>query len=219
MTVITAPNRPDPKVLDRFASAENSCLLVATLISVAVLGGWMVPAVGAALPDGWSLMRASTALAVLLCVASLALTRSEGNIRLLLAGRACACAVLFLGSAGLFEYWSGRNSGFDTLLAADSEASTLGRMSIQTASFLVLLGLSLLIERTRQDLLGHVLDALIVAIACCAIVFVAGYIFGATALLGQTLATRTSPQSLVCLALLTFVQTSRRAPYGFFSVL
>jgi diguanylate cyclase (GGDEF)-like protein len=51
------------------------------------------------------------------------------------------------------------------------------------------------------------------------LVFIAGYTFGATSLVGQTSAIRMSPQTLVCIVLLTFVQTSRRAPYGSFSVL
>ena len=48
--------------------------------------------------------------------------------------------------------------------------------------------------------------------------FIAGYIFGASALVGHTSAIRMSPQTLVCIALLTFVQSSRRAPHGFYAV-
>jgi uncharacterized membrane protein len=155
----------------------------------------------------------------LVTTASLALTIPKRSARQFLAGRACACVAVFLAGATLFEHWSGRSSGLGTLLAADSGAQMPGRMSIQTASFLVLLGLSLLIERTRQDLLGHTLDALIAAVVMFSLVLVAGYIFGAAALFGQTSATRTSPQTLVCLALLTIAQTGRRAPYGYLSVL
>ncbi len=219
-TAIAASNRPDPKILDLLVTGDNVHLAVATLIAATVLCGWMVPAVGSALPGGWSLMKANTALAVLLCTASLALTRPKRSGRLFLAARACASVAVFLAGAALFEHWSGRSSGFGTLLAADSGAQIPGRMSAQTASFLVLLGLSLLIKRTRQDLLGHVLDVLIAAVAMFTLVLMAGYIFGAAALVGQSSATRTSPQTLTCLALLTLAQVGRRAPYGsYFSVM
>jgi diguanylate cyclase (GGDEF)-like protein len=91
-------------------------------------------------------------------------------------------------------------------------------MSIQTASFFVLLGLSLVIRRTRQDLLGNVLEALIAAAVLLVVLLVAAQVFGAAALFGQSSTTRTSPQTLVCLALLAFVQACRRARYGYFSV-
>lgn len=216
---ITASIQPDPKILDRLVIADNVCLAVTTLIAATILTGWMVPAVGSALPGGWSLMKANTALAVLLCTASLALTKPKRGTRLFPASRACAFVAVFLAGAALFEHWSGRSSGLSTLLAPDSGTQMPGRMSIQTASFFVLLGLSLVIERTRQDLLGHALDALIAALVLFVIVLIAGYIFGAAALYGQTSATRTSRQTLVCLALLTLAHTGRRAPYGYFSVL
>ncbi len=60
---------------------------------------------------------------------------------------------------------------------------------------------------------------MIAAVVLFAMVLVAGYIFGAAALYGQNVAVRTSPQTLVCLLLLTFAQTGRRAPYGYFSAL
>ena len=50
------------------------------------------------------------------------------------------------------------------------------------------------------------------------LVFIAGYFFDATGIVG-TSAVRMSPQTLVCFMLLTLLQTSRRAPYGLFSIL
>jgi NO-binding membrane sensor protein with MHYT domain len=110
------------------------------LIAGSVLGGWLVPAVGAALPGGWSLMKASTALAVLLCTVGLALTQPTRSPRLLLAGRACACVAVCIALAALFEHWTGRSSLLGALLAADSSAQMPDRMSNQAASFLVVRG-------------------------------------------------------------------------------
>ena len=65
-----ASNQADPGVLRQLGTAETVCLTAATVIAAIVLCGWLVPAVGSALPNGWSLMKANTALAVLLCVTS-----------------------------------------------------------------------------------------------------------------------------------------------------
>ena len=220
---VNAPsNRQDPRIMNRLATGDNACLVVATLIAATILSGWMVDAAGSALPDGWSLMKANTSLAVLLCTASLTLTKPKRRTRLFrrfLVAWVCAFAAVFLAGAALFEHWSGCSSGLSTLLAADSGAQMPGLMSIQTASFFVLLGMSLVIERTGHGLLGCALDALIAAEMVFAMVLVAGYIFGASALFGQTSETRTSPQTLVCLTLLTLAQMGRRVPYGYFSVL
>ena len=211
---IAASNRPDPRILHQLGTAETVGLAAATVIAAIVLCGWLVPAVGSALPNGWSLMKANTALAVLLCVASLTLTQRKRSPRLILAGRACASVAVLLASTALVEHWSGRSTGLGTLLATDSGSPMPGRMSMQSASWLVLLGLSSLIERTRQDLLGQALDVLNATLVMLSLVFIAGYIFGATTFVGQASAIRMSPQTLVCIVLLTFVQTSRRAPYG-----
>ena len=219
MTAIAASNRPDPRILHGLGTADTVCLVAAALIAGVVLGGWLVPAAGSALPDGWSLMKANTALAVLLCVASLTLTQRKHSPRLVLTGRACAGLAVLLASAALVEHWNGRGTGLSTLLAADGTSPMPGRMSIQSAICVVLLGLSSAIEQTRRDLVGHALDVLIATLVMLCLVFIAGYTFGATTLIGQSAVIRMSPQSLVCIVLLTFVQISRRAPYGFFSIL
>lgn len=218
-SAISASNMPNQKTLHKLAIADNVCLATAAVLAAIILMGWLVPGVGSTLPQGWSLMKFNTALATLLCTASLTLTRPKQNSRLFLAARICAGVAVFLAGAALFEHWSGRSYGLGTLLAADTGAQLPGRMSRQTGSFFVLLGLSLTIEWTRQGLLGHVLDALIAALVIFSLVLVAGYVFHAPLLYGQSAATHTSPQTLACLALLTFVLANRRAPYGSFSVL
>ena len=77
----------------------------------------------------------------------------------------------------------------------------------------------LAIDRTRRGLIGHVLDFLNLALVILILVLIAGYIFGADYLVGYAPGTRLSPQTLACVVLLTFVQTSRRAPHGTSSVL
>src|SRR5215813_12604697 len=146
-----ASNRPDPKILRRLATTDILCLGTAALIAAIILCGWLVPAVGSVLPNGWTLMKVDTATATLLCVTSLTLTRRKHGPGLILVSRVCASVAILLAGTALLEHWSSRSIGLAILP---------GPMSIQSACCIVLLGLSSVIERTRQDLLGHALDAL-----------------------------------------------------------
>jgi len=152
-TTIESSDRPATKVLQQLVIADNFFLVVTTLIAVTVLAGWMLSPVGATLPNRWSLMKANSALAVLICIACLTLTKPKRSASLYLAGKVCAAAVIFIASVALFEHWSGYSTGLDTFLAADSAAHIPGSMSILPASFFAQLGLSLMIKLTRVGLL------------------------------------------------------------------
>ena len=214
-----APNQPSAKLLNQLDRAGAVCLAAAALIAAIELSGWLVPAVGSMLPDGWSLMKVNTALCVLLCTACLVLTRKKRSPHLIRVSRACASVAVLLASVALFEHRSGYSTGLGTLVAVDDTSPSPGLMSIQSASCFVLLGLSLIVDQTRRKLLGHVLDVLNVALVMLVLIVMAGYVFKAISLIGQSWVTRMSPQTLVCVVLLSFVHTSRRAPYGFLSVL
>ncbi|MEJ2040402.1 MAG: GGDEF domain-containing protein [Desulfosarcinaceae bacterium] len=216
---MTITCQPNTKLLSRLYSAEPFCLGAVGFIAAVILCGWLVPAIGDALPVGWSLMKANTALAALLCAASLALTRKKRSPGSLVACRMCAGAVILLASAALFEHWSGHRTGLSTLLAGDKTSPIPGLMSIQTACCFLLLGLSLIVEPTRQNWSGHAFDFLASAMILAIVILVGGYLYNAVHFIGQSSAIRTSPQTLACLILLIFVQLIRRAPHGLFSVI
>ncbi|MGH7619201.1 MAG: diguanylate cyclase domain-containing protein [Gemmatimonadaceae bacterium] len=218
-TDVSASNRPNPAVLNQLSTVRILVLAVASLTAATVLGGWLVPGFGSVLPHGWNLMKANTAVAVLLCAASSLSGRRKRGRAWMLAGRACAMLAVALAVAALIEHSTGRTTGVSTLLAADASSPAPGRMSIQSAACFVLLGLSLVIDPTQRGVLGALMDVDHVLLVVLTTVLIAGYAFGAPNLFGQSSATLTSLQSLLCIALLTFVQVSGRAPYGFFSVL
>jgi hypothetical protein len=60
---------------------------------------------------------------------------------------------------------------------------------------------------------------LIVVVMMFTLVLIAGYSFSVTALLGQTSASSTSPQTLACHELLPLAQIGRRTPYCHFSIM
>lgn len=189
------------------------------MIPLVVLGGWLIPSVGSTLPIDWSLMKVNAALSFLLCTASLALTTARLSHRYLLLGRAGATAVIVIAGTSLVEHATGYSSGLGTLLAADPGGNVPGRLSIQSATFLVLLAVSVLLGRPRRRLPAAVLDTTVAALALLTLLVVQGYWFNASALIGQSPGIRTSPQSLTCMVLLTFAAVSRRTEQGALAVL
>ena len=212
-------NRPDSRLLHRLERASIFFLVTAALIAGVVFFGWLLPVMGSVLPDGWWQMKANTSFSVLLCAACLALADKRGSVYMALIGHFCAGLVLLLAGTALYEHWSGSHTGLSTLLVRDDGSIAPGLMSVQSAVFLALLGLALFIDKTRQGWRGFVLDILNIFSVTLILIFFAGYFFSAANLIGQSLEIRTSPQTLTCFVLLTFVQINRRISYGYFSVL
>lgn len=189
-------------------------------IATGVLLGWLVPQVGASLPDGWFLMKANTALAFLLCLAHLLAAGPGAGRR----GRGIACLctlmVLVLAGTALLGHFSGQASVLDTLLAADTTADLPGRMSIQTALLFLIISLTLLAESALNERSrAWVADSLSVAMGAMILIIIAGYSFRASQLFSQSSFTVTSLQTLVCFVLLGVLVLVRRSRCGFFSLL
>ncbi len=218
-TNIMALNRPDPHLMALFGKAEKISLSIVSMIAVSILAGWRVPAIGSLLPGDWSMMQASTALAVLCLTASLKLYRQERNRILCLASRTCASGAIMLAALALLEHWSGRGSIVGQLWVADSTMPLAHPMSIQSAVCFTLLGVALLIQRARPGWLGQLSDALVTLLVMLILAFIAGHLYSANLLTGQSSTILISTQTLLCVALLALVQVGRRAPFGFFSVL
>lgn len=216
---MAASSQPDLRLIGRLAVAQKICLTVIFVIAGGVLAGWLLPGAATLLPPGWSLMKASTALAALAAAASMALSQPRASHRRLRLARLSAGLVILVGGLSLVEHLTGRDTGIVTLLATASVGVKPGLMSLQTTTFYLLFGVTQLVSTASKSLLSHVVDSLTMALVVVALVVLAGYCFGATQLFGQSEVTRTSPQSLVCLGLLAFVRMSRRAEYGYFSVL
>ena len=215
----TLSSRPDLKVVARLASLQMVSLALVALTAGTVLCAWLIPALATLLPHGWSLMKANTALCLLLSTGNLTLSRNRQTARHLMLGRILAAAIVVIAGSVLFEHLTGKTSGFDTLLAADPTSTIPGRMALQTSVFFILLGVTSLFARARKSPISNMVDVLTLAIVVLTLVILAGYCFGAAGLFGQSADTRTSPHTLVCMALLVFVKVGRRAESGHFSVL
>jgi len=214
-----ASSQPDLLVLRRMHTAQNCCLVAVALIAATILCGRLVPSVGSHLPRTWSVMKANTAVAFLLCTASLFVTHAKQNPVRLTAGRLCAVVVMVLASAALYAYSTGHPIGLETILVADRGADTPGRMSVQTAVYLEFIGLILLLESAAREPWIRVVDALTMTLVLLILSVIAGYTFDAAGFFGQTTYSRLSPQTLACMVLLGVTVVGRRTHEGFFSVL
>lgn len=213
-----ASNQPDVRVVARLFTLQSACLSAAAFISVGILSAWVLPDVRFALPRGWSLMKANTALCVALAVVSFGATPFKPGTWRRAAGQVCAGIVLLLAGSALVEHGLGYQWGIDTLLAADHGAGAPGLMSLQTAWFLMILGLLLWFEHCPLCLTNQFPDAVTSVLVLLTLTIFAGYVFKASSLFGQSEVTRTSPQTLACMGLLTCAAVVRRTRDGFFSV-
>ncbi|MEI9962325.1 MAG: CHASE3 domain-containing protein [Limisphaerales bacterium] len=116
-----------------------------------VLAGWMFDiTVLKSVFSGWVMMKANTAMGMLLCGSALILLSREGGARSIrFFGAAIAVVVIALGTLTLGEYLLGREFGIDQLLFHDATNpmgnSEPGRMSPATAFCFVLTGCALLV--------------------------------------------------------------------------
>jgi diguanylate cyclase (GGDEF)-like protein len=214
-----ARNRAERSVLDRFTTASRVCLIVTALIAAITLLAWRTPAVAALLPAGWWLMQAATALCVLLLATALHLSAADGAGPARLFGLLCAGAALLIAAAALLEHATGARLPFGSVLVAAIARGRLRPTSMQSAVCVMVLGASIAIPPARRGVLGHLADVLIAILSALILVLVGGHAFKATLLVGTTADVLISPQTLLCVALLTFVRAVQRAPFGIPSVL
>lgn len=207
---------PDSRLIDRFMSARRILLTTAVLVAGAVLCGWLFPGIGGMLPADWSLMKSNTAIVILLSLASLQL-RQAGRwpVPASLAG----LAVAVLAVSAWLGHLTGHVSRLDVLLALPGGDAQTGPMSAHTAGFFVLMGAFLIVEPGERRVWRVVPDVLTVALAGVVLVILAGYLFSVLALFGQSMAIRTSPHTLYCMAVLVFLAMMLRLRAGPFSLL
>jgi diguanylate cyclase (GGDEF)-like protein len=210
-------SQKDPKYLARFITAQNMCFAVAGCIAIIVLLGWLIPAIGAGLPEGWSLMKANTALVILLSCTSLILVQPKHGITAFRFGYSCGVMVFVLAGAALFGHLTGHLLWIDTLVAEDVGAEMPGRMSLQTSIYFVLLSIILVFHR-RQQSKKHFLDAVTMALIVLVLIIFSGYLFGALHLFGHSTETRTSPHTLISMIVLLLASVVSRLRSDVFSI-
>ncbi len=216
--VVLPSGQTDIGLLKRLSKIQMACLVVVALVTATVLGAWLNQGIASQLPAGWALMKFNTALGLLLGAACLAINPANNDPSRLWGSRALSLLILAVSSIALFEHASGGLTGVDTWFASDSTSDKPGLMAVQTSIYLLLLGAWLLCTGKRQPHAQRLADVLTVSLVILTWIVLSGYCFDAVALFGQSMSTRTSPHTLLCMALLTGVLVGRRARRGYFSV-
>jgi diguanylate cyclase (GGDEF)-like protein len=211
---------PDPALLNKLAWVKRVSLAVVALIAAVTLTAWLLPVLGRVFPNGWQLMKADSALAALLSALCLLFSEPGRSRRMHQFSLVLAFAVALLGAFELIGYGlqfslSGYLAPF---LAHGSQPMLPRRMAPQTAAGFALLGIAMILIRSRKPLAVRIADLLFIPLSLLTLILVSGYVFGAMHIFGLSTVVLTSPQTLICLLLLTLVALIRRAENGIFSI-
>jgi diguanylate cyclase (GGDEF)-like protein len=211
---------PDPALLQKLDPIKRVCVALAATVAGLTLLAWFIPPLDSLMPGGWRLMAAASAIGLALCAFSLEFSESRYSKRVNKLSQVLAVLAVLLGATILAEYALHISTGLEHILPFDPKSISPwpARPSPQTASGLVLLGITLALIRVRSRIAVRIADLVLICLAMLMLVLVSGEIFGALRLFGLSPVTRTSPQTLLCLALLTFVAFLRRSEIGLFSI-
>jgi diguanylate cyclase (GGDEF)-like protein len=210
----------DPELLRKLAAAKRYCFLAVAGIGILTLLDWYIPALGKFLPNGLRLMTAETALGLLLSAFSLEFSENRYSVRVNRLSQLLAVLAALLGMAILGEYAFHIAAGLERLFAFDPRSTSRwpGRPSPQTALGLAMLGITIVMIRVRGRILVPIADFVTICLGLLVLVLSSGEVFGAMRIYGLSGVTRTSPQTMLCLVLLTLVAFLRRAEMGIFSI-
>jgi len=210
----------DPVLLQKLDPIKRACVALAAIVSGVTLLAWFIPALGGLLPAYWRLMAAASASGLILCALSLEFSESRYSRRVNRLSQLLAILAALIGAVILAEYALHFSTGLERFFPFDPTSTSPwpARPSPQTASGLALLGTTLALIRVRARIAVRIADVVVILLALLMLVLVSGEFFGAQRLFGLSPVTRTSPQTLFCLALLTFVAFLRRSEIGIFSI-
>lgn len=147
-------SQSDPRLIALFKTISKIAGAITVFAGVIVLFGWIMDITALkSVFSGLVSMKANTALAFLLSGLSLWLLHGDiARLWSLRIARLCAFLTLLIGLLTLIEYLFDWDIGIDQLLFRDSVSgpSPAGRMASATAVNFLILGLALLIIKTRR---------------------------------------------------------------------
>ncbi len=164
-------------------------------------------------------MKANTALCALLSAAAIVLTTCQSRPKRILAGNILGLIITIISGSALVGHITGTSFPIETLLAKDELSSLPGRMSLQTALFFTMMGLTAFCEGRARPFCTVVRDMLCALLIMVTLMVISGYLFGALALFSIASDIHTSPQTLACMVLLVIALLILRTQHGYFSIL
>jgi len=212
------PNEPDSAILATIAQVERICRKVLLVVAAVNIAGWFLPAMVRLIPGGWQPMKAESVLSVVLSALCLLLSEPGQSKWMHRLSVLLAVVVGLMASAVLIKYRLDDLGGTEMQLPNTLGSLIAGRMSQQSALGFGLLSCTLVLIRARGRLVVRLADLLTFALCLTVLTIVSGHIFGTFSIFRIQTRIPTSPQTLLCLALLTTMVLIRRAEDGIFSI-
>lgn len=192
------------------------CAALILVVSVPVLIGWLIPAVGSHLPVGWNNMKANTSLWILMSVGALVLTEPGRSKRLHTTGVLLATVLTLMTAVSALQFMDINLFPVDTLLAPDPTGIIPGRPSLQACVGFFLIGVGICALGWRMAKLA---DTMAMLLLLFLLSFVGSTFFTRDGTPGWSLSNQLAHQSFFCACMLAFLFALRRTePGGIFQI-
>ena len=209
---------PNQNLLHKAYFIEQICLVLAVQIVLINLLSHFATFVSNLLPALMLHMRASSVLAVLCATLALFCTEPNRSPRIRRIGTISAVLTTLVACT---KFWSPSFQAFarfDHFISGSQVAVPPQHTAVASACALALLGIVILLIRSRRYVSACIADAFTSCLALLVLILLSETLYGMAHIPGSSTAGLPSLPTLVCLALLTMVSVLRRAEYGIFSV-
>ncbi|HUH62078.1 MAG TPA: GGDEF domain-containing protein [Terracidiphilus sp.] len=207
----------DPILVERMQAANRVCLSAATLIGLLNLFAWLIPGLACSIPPGRHLMKADSALAALLCAMGLWLPGRRNAPWLRRLAPACAAAAALMAAAILLRHWLNSPVDLAALLPVRCDGQ-VESMTSQAAVRYFVLGLAVILTRSRKRLAHYAADLLVFCLCFLVVISASEYIFGTVRIFGLGAPTPASLETVICMALLMLACAFSRAEDSVLSI-
>ena len=169
--------------------------LFAVLLAGVILLSWSLRGLSDWMPQGWDMMKGSTALCLLMTVTCLYMLSHHPHLSRYSLVLSAALTALCLNA--LYGHAAQDNVTSDYLFLLQHEPGSYGRMSIQTALFFVFAGAYIAVVHINPRCKRVICDVLLSFMLMLGVVITAGYIYKVTTMIGQSADIRTAPHTLL----------------------
>jgi diguanylate cyclase (GGDEF)-like protein len=210
-------HEPNQNVLNRAYFIEQICLVLAVQIVLINLLSRVFALVDNLLPAGLLHMSSTSALAVLCATVAMFFMETGRSQRLQRIGKVFAVLTSGIAAATLSTFSLHVFSQLDRFLNGNQVFARQSPTHVSAFAFL-LLGIVILLIRSRDFLFGRIADAGATVLVLLVLIVLTEFLFGLAHIPGSSTVGLPSFPTIVCLTLLTMVSILRRAEYGVFSV-
>ncbi|HUA97508.1 MAG TPA: GGDEF domain-containing protein [Terracidiphilus sp.] len=226
LTGAFSPSEPDAVVLERLALVVQVCVAFVTLLvlhgvfELLDLAGALGPLEYRVYATRWPPMTAASAIALVLGLLSYLLSDPRRPPAMRRAGTILAGGMLVFCAAVMMEerFHFAVAASLPLLTRHAFPLSYLSAMGLQSATTFTVLGAALMLIRMRKRFAARMADLVVSGLVLAVMTIDSGFVFGTMPLFGRSAQIQNSPETLLCLSLLTVAVVIRRAEFGVFSI-